>query len=288
MSDVFFPAALGAIVVVYNLPEVASTTRIRFTGSLLADIFLGKIRKWNDPAIAATNPGIVLPNRDIFVTYRQDGSGTSYTFTDYLSKVSPEWGKGPGRGLLVVWPVGLSATGNEGIAQVVKSRAGAIGYVELTYAIKNELPFGLIQNRDGNWADANSESMSAAANSLITEMPSDLKQSITDAPGTAAYPISSYSYLLLFKHQSDAAKAEAFSKFVNWVLHDGQADAKELHYGALPANLLASANDQLKQIETIAADSTAQSCKATLGLAPHRTEPLVIRHEEDENALSSD
>ncbi|MGO9602626.1 MAG: phosphate ABC transporter substrate-binding protein PstS, partial [Candidatus Binataceae bacterium] len=272
-ETLYFPVTLGAVVVIYNLPEVPSTARIRFTGSVLADIFLGKIRKWNDPAIVAVNPSVGLPDRDILVSYRQDGSGTSYTFTDYLSKVSTDWEKGPGRGMLVRWPVGLHAAGNEGIAEAVKSQAGGIGYVELTYAINNDLRFAQLQNREGNWVEASPESMTAAADDLISQMPSDLKQSITDAPGAAAYPISSYSYLLMFKRQGETSKVESFRKFVSWVLHDGQAYAKELHYGALPANLLATANDQLKQVETVAAGSSAESCKATLGLVPHQTEP---------------
>lgn len=287
-ETLFFPATLGAIVAIYNLPEVSATTRIKFTGSLLADVFLGKIQKWNDPAIAAVNPGIELPDRDILVTYRQDGSGTTYTFTDYLAKVSADWEKGPGRGMLVRWPVGLHAPGNEGVAEAVKSQPGAIGYVELTYAVNNDLRFAQIQNRNGNWVEANPESMTAAAGSLIGQMPSDLKESITDAPGSNAYPICSYSYLLVFKHQTDAGKVEAFSKFVSWILHDGQSYAGELHYGAVPASLLATANDQLKQVQTTAVGSSVESCKATLGVAPHQTAPLVIRHEEEEAPLSSD
>ena len=190
--------------------------------------------------------------------------------------------------MLVNWPVGLHAAGNEGVAEAVKSQPGAIGYVELTYAINNNLQFAQIQNRSGNWMEANPETMTAAADSLISQMPSDLKQSITDAPGSAAYPICSYSHLLVFKHQADAAKTETFNKFLTWVLHDGQSYAGELHYGAVPASLLATANDQLKQVQTMAADSSVESCKATLGVPPHQTEPLVIRHEEEEAPLSSD
>jgi phosphate transport system substrate-binding protein len=288
-QTLYFPVTVGAIAVIYNLPEIASTASLRLTGPLLADIFLGKIRKWNDPAIAAANPGIGLPDRQIIVSYRQDGSGTTYTFTDYLSKVSSKWEKGPGRGMLVRWPVGIHAAGNEGVAEAVKNEAGAIGYVELTFAIDNDLTFAQIQNRAGNWVEANPQSMTAAADSLISQMPSDLEQSITDAPGDTAYSISSYSYLLLFKRQGDASKTETFSKFVRWVLHDGQSYAKGLHYGAVPASLLAMANDQLNRIDTVAAASSRQSCRATLNLAPHPTGPLVIRPEETENpSMSND
>jgi phosphate transport system substrate-binding protein len=285
----YFPVTVGAIAVIYNLPEVPSTAAIKLTGPLLADIFLAKIRNWNDPAITAANPGIRLPDRQIIVSYRQDGSGTTYTFTDYLSKVSSEWEKGPGRGMLVRWPVGLHTAGNERMAESVKSKAGAIGYVELTYAINNRLTFAQIQNRAGNWVEANPQSMTAAAGSLISQMPSDLKQSITDAPGETAYPISSYSYLLLFKRQSDASKTEAFCKFVRWVLHDAQSYAKGLHYGEVPASLLAMANDQLNQIETVPAASSRKSCRASLNLTPYPTGPSVIRPEKTENpSLSND
>jgi phosphate transport system substrate-binding protein len=288
-QTLYFPVTLGAIAVIYNLPEVPSTASLRLTGPLLADIFLGKTRKWNDPAIATANPGVELSDRQIIVNYRQDGSDTTYTFTDYLSKVSSEWARRPGRGMLIQWPVGLHAADNEEVAESVKSNAGAIGYVELKYAINNNLTFARIQNHAGNWAEANPKSMIAAADSLISQMPSDLKQSITDAPGDTAYPISSYSYLLLFKRQNDASKAEAFSKFVRWVLHDGQSYAKGLHYGVVPPALLARADDQLKQIETVAAASSAESCGASLNLAPHSTGPIVIRPEEEENpALSND
>jgi phosphate transport system substrate-binding protein len=228
----YFPVTVGAIALIYNFPEIGSTASLRLTGPLLADIFLGKIRNWNDPAIAAANPGIGLLERQIIASYRQDGSGTTYMFTDYLSKVSSEWEKGPGRGMLVRWPVGVHAAGNEGVAEAVKNEAGAIGYVELTYAIDHDLTFAQIQNRARNWVEANPQSMTAAADNLISEMPSDLKQSITDAPGDTTYTISSYSYLLLFKRQGDASKAEAFSKFVRWVLHDGQSYAKGLRSGA--------------------------------------------------------
>jgi phosphate transport system substrate-binding protein len=190
--------------------------------------------------------------------------------------------------MLVQWPVGVHAAGNERVAAAVKTEAGAIGYVELTYAIGEDLPFAQIQNRAGNWVTANPESMTAAAAGLISQMPSDLKQSITDAPGDAAYPISSYSYLLLFKRQGDVSKAQAFSRFVRWILHDGQSYANGLHYGVVPPALLARADDQLKLIETVAAGSAEEACKATLSLAQHRTVPMVVRHEEEENSLSSD
>ena len=282
----YFPVTLGAVVVVYNLPQVPASENLKLTGTVVADIFRGKIRKWNDPAIAGANPGLQLPDQDIFVTYREDGSGTTYTFTDYLSKVSTVWENGPGRGLLVKWPIGLNAEGNEGVTQAVKNQTGAIGYVELQYATSNGLRFAQIQNRAGQWVQASPGSTTAASASFIGQMPTDLKQSITDAPGDDAYPISSYSYLLLFKHEADSAKSAAFGKFLLWALKDGQAFANPLNYGTLPSSLASSAGEQLKTIEQATASSG--TCKTTLGLAPHHTGPLIIHNEEDENSLSTD
>lgn len=287
-QTLYFPATVGAVVAIYNLPEILATTRLKFTGPLLADIYLHKIKSWNDPAIAAVNPGVALPARDIVVAYRSDGSGTTYTFTDYLTKVSPESAKKPGTGLVVEWPWGLAGRGNEGVVQTVIETEGAIGYVETTYAASAKLPFGLIQNRAGNWVDATAENITAAADSMIGAMPSDLRQSITDAQAPHAYPICSYSYLLSFQRESDSAKSAAFGKFVSWVLHDGQSYAHDLGYGAVPSKLLSLAADQVNRIQVASGQTTQASCKATLGLPPHNENIPVVRHEEEEGSLSSD
>jgi phosphate transport system substrate-binding protein len=284
----YFPTTVGAVVVVYNLPEISPSARLKLTGQLLAQIFSGKIKNWNDPAIAAVNPGTVLPARDITVTYRRDGSGTTYTFTDYLTKASQEWEKGPGTGLVVEWPNGLPADGNEGIAQAVRSMTGAIGYVELTYAVTNHLTYALIQNAAGNWPEATPETITAAAESAIGKLPPDLRQSITDPPGPQAYPISSYSYLLLFQSQTDPGKVGAFSKFVKWVLHDGQTYAHGLDYGAIPSQMITLADEQLSRIQIASGAAAGQSCHASLGLAPHQTTMPTVRDEEQAGYLSSD
>jgi phosphate transport system substrate-binding protein len=284
----YFPATLGAVVVIYNLPEIPSSGRVKFTGQLLAQVFSGVIKRWNDPAIAAVNPGVALPARDITVTYRRDGSGTTYTFTDYLTKASQEWAKGAGRGLLVAWPRGLPADGNQGVVETVRAMKGAIGYVELTYAVTNHLTDALIQNAAGNWPEATPETISAAAESAIGKLSPDLRQSITDAPGPQAYPISSYSYLLLFQNQNDPAKVGAFSKFVKWVLHDGQNYAHELGYGAIPSQMITLADDQLSRIRIASGAAAGPSCHASLGLAPHQTTMPTVRHVEEAGYLASD
>lgn len=289
-GTLYFPAALGAVVVVYNLPQLAATGRIRLTGQVLGDIYLGKIKNWNDSAIAALNPGTAMPNQAIIVNYRRDGSGTTYTFTDYLTKVNADWAKRVGKGMLAQWPVGLPGDGNQGVADTVKDKPGAIGYVELSYAIAKDIPYALMQNRAGAWVDANPQTISAAAASSADQMPSDLQQSITDAPGPSAYPISSYSYLLFFKQQSDSAKAGSFRKFVTWVLHDGQTYAAAEHYAPLPEKVVDRAELQLKQIEVGAATQVAvASCKASLGLAEHNPNPARIPIEPQvAGSLSSD
>jgi phosphate transport system substrate-binding protein len=284
----YFPTTVGAVVVVYNLPEISPSARLKLTGQLLAQIFSGKIKNWNDPAIAAVNPSVALPARDIIVAYRRDGSGTTYTFTDYLTKASEEWARGAGTGLVVEWPKGLPADGNEGMAETVRSMEGAVGYVELTYAVTNHLTYALIQNAAGNWPEATPETISAAAESVSGKLPPDLRQSITDAPGPQAYPISTYSYLLLFQNQNDPAKVGAFSKFVKWVLHDGQNYAHGLDYGTIPSQMITLANDQFSRIRIASDVAAGPSCQASLGLAPHQTTMPVVRDEEQAGYLSSD
>lgn len=231
-----------------------------------------------------------MPDRDIVMSYRSDGSGTTYTFTDYLSKADPEWAKVVGKGMVVNWPAGLARSGNDGVAEEVKGEDGGIGYVELSYAVTKGIPFALIKNRSGSWVEANPETIAAAAAGLVDQMPADLQQSITDSPGRSSYPIASYSYLLFFKEQQDATKAQAFGKFLDWVLHDGQRYARESYYAALPARVAELASLQLKQI-TSTNTTVATSCKANLGLAPHSAGPVPLSPEvsEDERgALSSD
>ena len=289
-GTLYFPAVLGAVVVIYNLPETGQTNRIRLTGQVLSDIYLGKIRHWNDPAIAALNPTAALPNQPIIVVYRRDGSGTTYTFTDFLTKADSNWAKSVGAGMVAQWPIGLAADGNEGLAEAVKIQSGAIGYVELSYAISKDVPYALLRNRAGEWIDANPETITAAAASLVDQMPTDLQQSLANAPGPSAYPISSYSYLLFFKRQNDSAKADAFHKFIEWVLHDGQSYAASQHYAPLPEKVAARAELQAQQIEVgSGAEVASASCKASLGLPKHNPNPINLGVDSDvAGSLSSD
>ncbi|MGO9266852.1 MAG: phosphate ABC transporter substrate-binding protein PstS [Candidatus Binataceae bacterium] len=287
-GTLYFPAVVGAVVMAYNLPQLPATNRLRLTGQVLGDIYLGKIKSWNDPAILALNPGTPMPSEAIIVNYRRDGSGTTFTFTDYLSKVSAQWAKEVGAGMLAKWPVGLSANGNEGVADSVKSQAGAIGYMELSYAVARRLPYALLQNRAGSWVDADQQTITAAAESLADKMPHDLQQSITDAPGISAYPISSYSYLLFLKQQKDPAKTAAFSKFVTWILHDGQSYAAPLHYAPLPQKVVEQSNLQLGQILANEAGTAIASCQASLGLAKPAAPPAVNLNPDTTGPLFSD
>ena len=200
---------------------------------MIAGIFLGDIKKWNDAKIAAVNKGAKLPDTDIAVAHRSDGSGTTAVFTDYLSKVSPEWKSGPGAGKSVRWPAGLGGKGNEGVTGIVKQTQGAIGYVELAYANQNKLPVAELRNHDGKFVKPSIETVSAAAEKAV--LPDDYRVSITDAPGASAYPISAFTYLLVYQDQPDAAKGEALVRFLWWAVHDGQKVAAPLDYAPLPA-----------------------------------------------------
>jgi phosphate transport system substrate-binding protein len=243
-----FPAALGADVVVYNLPGVAPGPKLRLTGAVIADIFRGKITKWNDPAITNLNRSLKLPSRDIVPCHRSDGSGTTYIFSDYLSKVSPEWNRDIGKGTSVKWPLGTEAPGNEGVATLVKQTPGAIGYVELTYAANMELPFAAIQNAAGQWIDADMKSVTIAAHNSLASLPADFRGSITAAPGAGAYPISSYTYFLAYEQQTDRAKGEALRNFLLWVLRDGQTYARQLKYAPLPGMVIEREQAQIERI----------------------------------------
>jgi phosphate transport system substrate-binding protein len=239
------PTVLGAVVPAYNVPGVSE--ELRFSPQVIADICLGKITTWNDPAIVKDNPGAKLPNQNIVVVHRSDGSGTNYIFTDYLSKVSSDWGGGPGKGASVKWPVGLGAKGNEGVAGMIRQMDGAFGYVELIYAVQNHIPYGIVKNAAGNWVKASLDGATAAAASVKT-MPADFRVSITNAPGKDAYPISSFTWLLIPVQSKDASRAKILSDFLNWMLDSGEGMTKELAYAPLPDSVSMKVRDAIKQV----------------------------------------
>jgi phosphate transport system substrate-binding protein len=241
-----FPSVMGAVVLAYNLPDVKQ--KIHLTGPVIADIFLGEILKWSDPKIAQLNPGVSLPDDPIVTCHRSDGSGTSYIFSDYLSKVSPGWAKQVGKGTSLKWPVGLGAKGNEGVTGLVQQTPGALGYVELIYALKNNIPFAIVQNHDGAWVNASLAGVTAAAAGAASNMPDDFRVSITNAPGADSYPISSFTWLLIYKNESDKTKGQAIVKFLKWCLTDGQQYAAALDYAPLPAAVVQKELLQINQI----------------------------------------
>ncbi|GAC1337155.1 MAG: phosphate ABC transporter substrate-binding protein PstS [Myxococcales bacterium] len=238
------PTVMGAVVVVYNVPGL---TQLKLTPATLSGLFLGKITKWNDPALAAENPGAKLPDLAVSVAHRSDGSGTTAVFTDYLAKVSPEWKSGPGAGKSVSWPVGLGGKGNEGVTGIVKSTEGAIGYVELAYANQNKLTVAELRNKDGKFVKPTLESVSAAAGKV--EMPEDYRVSITDAPGADAYPISAFTYLLVHRDPADVAKGTALLHFIWWAVHDGQKSAAALDYAPLPKAAVKKIDATLRKLK---------------------------------------
>jgi phosphate transport system substrate-binding protein len=231
-----FPTVLGAVVITYNVPGV--TQPLRLTGSTLADIFLGKVTKWNDARIATSNPGVKLPASDVLVVHRSDGSGTTFIFSDYLSAVSTAWKSGPGKGKELQWPVGIGAKGNEGVAGQVKQTPGAIGYVELAYARQNNLPYASVQSGT-QFVAPSVESVTAAASAAIKALPAntDYRVSIVNASGASAYPISSFTWILVYRQQRDAAKAGKLKDFLRWALTEGEKTAPSLDYAPLPADL---------------------------------------------------
>jgi len=240
------PTVLGADVPAYNIPGV--TGEVKFTPEVLAGIFLGKISKWNDKAITAANPGVNFPDRDIIVVHRSDGSGTTFIWTDYLSKVSPEWKSQVGSDTSVKWPVGLGQKGNEGVAGSLRQMAGSIGYVELIYAVQNNIPYGSVRNSAGAFVKASLESVSAAAASA-PKMPADFRVSITNAPGKDAYPISSFTWLLIPAQSKDAARGKILADFLNWMVTDGQTMTSALAYAPLPENVAAKVKEAIKQVK---------------------------------------
>jgi phosphate transport system substrate-binding protein len=241
------PTVLGAVVPVYNLPGTQG--EIKFNGPVLADIFLGKITKWNDPAIAKLNAGMQLPSTDITVVHRSDGSGTSYIWVDYLAKVSPEWLKKVGVNTSVNWPNGLGGKGNEGVAGLVQQTPGSLGYVELIYALQNKIAYASVQNAEGEFVRATIQSVTAAAGAAVKNMPKDFRVSITNAPGKGVYPISSFTWLLLYENPKDKGQSKAMVDFVRWALTDGQKFAPDLGYAPLPAEVVKLEMEALNTIK---------------------------------------
>jgi phosphate transport system substrate-binding protein len=225
------PTVLGAVVPVYNIPGV--NKELNFSGDVIADIYLGKITNWNDPRIAKDNPGVNLPNKQILPVYRSEGSGTTFIFTDFLSKVSPAWNSGPGRGSAVNWPTGIGQKGSEGVSGMVRQSPNSFGYVELIYAVQNKIPYGLVKNAAGKFVKASTDSVTIAAAGAAKNMPADYRISITNAPGADAYPVSSFTWLLLPTH-GDAAKTKALTDFLGWMLDHGESEAAALTYAPLP------------------------------------------------------
>jgi phosphate transport system substrate-binding protein len=242
-----FPTVLGADIPTYNIPGVSA--ELNFTPDALAGIFMGRITKWNDPAIAGANAGVKLPANDIVVVHRSDGSGTTYIWTDYLSKVSDDWKNKVGKGASVNWPVGLGGKNNEGVAGLIKQTPNSFGYIELIYAIQNHMPYGRVKNSAGAFIKADLAGVTAAAAGAAKDMPADFRVSITNAPGKAAYPISSFTWLLIPEKFSDAGKRDAIKGFVSWMLTDGQNSAEALSYAKLPKEVVAMEKQALAQVQ---------------------------------------
>ena len=240
------PTVLGAVVVTYNVASI--TQPLQFSQEVLADIFLGKIKKWDDAHIKNDNPGVHLPAGDITVVHRADGSGTTYVFTDFLSKVSPEWKEKVGTDKSPKWPVGQGGKGNDGVTGQIKQQPNTIGYVELAYAVQNKLPAALIKNAGGKFIAPSIDAVTAAAASASTQTPDDLRVSITNAAGDTAYPISSYTYILAYKDQKNAEKGKALVDFLWWGIHDGEQFAKDLQYAPLPAEIVKRTEAKIQSI----------------------------------------
>jgi phosphate transport system substrate-binding protein len=242
------PTVLGAVVVTYNLPEVKQP--LNLSGPVIADIFLGKITKWNASDIAALNKGVALPNKDILVVHRTDGSGTTFIFTDFLASVSPAWAKGPGKGKDVKWPTGLGGKGNEGVSGQVSQVPGSIGYVELAYARQNKLAYAAVKNAAGVFVLPSIESTTAAAAGAAAKLPptTDFRVSIVNAPGKDAYPIASFTFILVSETQPDAVKGKKLVDFLKWAIHDGQASAAGLFYAPLPKNIVTILDKRLAAV----------------------------------------
>jgi phosphate transport system substrate-binding protein len=241
-----FPTVLGADVPTYNIPGV--TGELKFTPQALAGIFLGKIARWNDPALTSANPGVHLPGNDIVVVHRSDGSGTTYVWVDFLAKVSPEWKSKVGVGTSVNWPVGLGGKGNEGVSGQVRQTPNSIGYVELVYAVQNKMPYGSVKNASGQFVKADLASITAAAASAAGNMPQDFRVSITNSAGPAVYPISSFTWLLIPDMIKDPAKKQAITDFLRWMLGPGQEMTGTLDYARLPKPVIAAEQNAISKI----------------------------------------
>jgi phosphate transport system substrate-binding protein len=239
------PTVLGAVVPAYNVPGVSG--EVKFTPEALAGIFQGKITSWNDAAIANANPGVKFPAQPIVVIHRSDGSGTTFIFTDYLSKISPEWQSQVGSSTSVRWPVGLGGKGNEGVAGMIRQMQGGIGYIELIYAVQNKIPYGSVKNASGNFIKASLDSVTSAAASA-PKMPADFRVSITNAPGKDAYPVSSFTWLLIPEKAKDAAKGKIISDFLTWMVDDGQKMTADLSYAPLPGSVASKVKETIKQV----------------------------------------
>jgi phosphate transport system substrate-binding protein len=244
------PTVLGAVVLTYNVPEV--TQPIKLTGDVVADIFLGKVAKWNDARIASANPGVKLPAQDILVVHRSDGSGTTFIFSDYLSAVSDAWKQAPGKGKELQWPVGIGGKGNEGVAGQVKQTPYAIGYVELAYARQNKLPYAWVKNATGKFIEPTIDALTAAAATANLPPTTDFRVSIVNAPGATAYPISSFTFLLVPKSYSNPAKGKALLDFVKWAIHDGEKEVAALDYAPLPTKVVTMLDQRLTSINVAA------------------------------------
>jgi phosphate transport system substrate-binding protein len=247
VKPLHFPSVLGGVVPTYNIAGI--TQDLKFTGETLSGIFLGAITKWNDPRLVKDNPGVKLPNADIQVVHRSDGSGTTFVWTDYLSKVSPDWKSKVGSNTSVNWPVGLGGKGNEGVAGTVKQTPNSIGYVELIYAVQNKMAYGSVKNASGAFVKADFNTVTEAAAAAGKNMPDDFRVSITNAAGKNAYPISTFTWLLIPSHIPDAAKAKTIKAFLQWMLADGQKYAAGLSYASLPKEVIAKEVKQIAKIQ---------------------------------------
>jgi len=247
VKTMHIPTVLGAVVPVYNIPGVNKD--LNFSGDVIADIYLGKITTWNDPRIAKDNPGVNLPANAILPVYRSDGSGTTYIFTDYLSKVSSDWNSKVGKSTSVKWPTGIGQKGNEGVAGMVRQSPNSFGYVELIYAVQNKMPYGSVKNSAGKYVRASTDGVTAAAAASAKTMPADFRVSITNAPGTTSYPISSFTWLLIPTHSADAAKGKALVDFLGWMLDHGQSEANTLTYAPLPKPVQDMVRKSIAQIK---------------------------------------
>lgn len=243
---VHIPVTQGSVVIAYHLPEV--TKQLRFSPDSIAGMFLGTIKLWNDPKIATDNPGVTLPAKPVLIVHRSEGSGTTDIFTDYLSKVSPEWKSKVGRGSSVQWPVGVGGQGNEGVANQIRNTSGGIGYIELAYAKQNKISYALVKNQAGNYVDPEPKSVTSASSSF-KDIPQDLRFSITNQPGAQSYPIAGTTWVLLYTNQMDAQQGKLLATFIEWAIHDGQKYATELDYAPLASNLVQKADTALKTVK---------------------------------------